>query len=494
MSKQTKGKDKNGVFHPGKGKPSGINKQEGLGVQNTDPDKMDQYIEMTEKYTLDADTLDPSVPVRHPNRNTSKGKDTYKAKENKQETDKSSNEYFSENRSTVTIEELPGVFTKESFKDLASYQAPCCISIFLQSHPSGVEINEQYDPLKFKTQLQEIYQRLLDKGHDEGFARSLLAPGFELVRDDKFWKDLTPGLAIFMAPGYFKFSKMPVPPPEPITVIEPSFYVTPLIPLVDGGSYFYILVISKRSAKLFKADAWSIQPVPLEFPQGVEAVKRLSGLDATTFRPGSSGARAPVASQEGAYHGIGGGNPDGKDNLLVYFEAVDDVLWEKVLNKENAPLLLAGVEYEIPIYRSACDYHNIWPEALTGNRERQETNSLYADAKKIMQPYFDQQVTRALDLYLNNSGNGKTSSIAADIIPAAHYAQVSHLFVAKGEHIWGHFHDMDNKLVIHDTPDEGGEDLVDVAVQKTLANGGEVFLLDQEKMPGDTQLAALLRY
>ena len=95
---------------------------------------------------------------------------------------------------------------------------------------------------------------------------------------------------------------------------------------------------------------------------------------------------------------------------------------------------------------------------------------------------------------MNNSANGKTSSIAADVIPAAYYAQISHLFVCKGEHIWGTFDEMQNELVFHDTADEDGEDLIDNAVEKTLLNGGEVFLLEKEKMPAETQIAAVMRF
>jgi len=287
---------------------------------------------------------------------------------------------------------------------------------------------------------------------------------------------------------------MPVAPAEETLVIEPSFYVTPMIPIMASNEYFYLLVISKQCAKLFKADAWGMQIVPVELPQSIEEVKRISGLDATTFRSGSSGSRAPKYSQEGSYHGAGGGNPDGKDNMLVYFEAVDDILWEKVFNKENAPLVLAGVEYVLPIYRSACDYHNVWPEALTGNRDQQDTRSLYQDAKQLMQPYFEQRQNKALELYMNNSANGRTSSISADVIPASYYSQVSHLFVCKGEHIWGTFDEMSNALIFHDSSGQGGEDLLDNAVEKTLANGGEVFLLDRDKMPAESQLAAIMRY
>ncbi len=70
------GKDENGTFHPGKGKPSGANKEEGLGLQPTEPGKMDEYLETSEKYTLGEDELQPSVPLKHPNRNTSKGEET----------------------------------------------------------------------------------------------------------------------------------------------------------------------------------------------------------------------------------------------------------------------------------------------------------------------------------------------------------------------------------------------------------------------------------
>src|ERR1044071_134131 len=94
------GKDKSGTFHPGKGKPSGINKEEGLGLQATDPDKINEYIEITNKYTVDADELAPGVPLRHPNRNTSKGEDQFKGKENKEKSDKTVENTFTEERTT----------------------------------------------------------------------------------------------------------------------------------------------------------------------------------------------------------------------------------------------------------------------------------------------------------------------------------------------------------------------------------------------------------
>lgn len=491
--KTIKGKDREGTFHPGKGKPSGINKEEGLGLHPTPPERLEEYLAMTDKYTDGEDVLADHVPVRHPNRNTSKGEDTFKGKENKNGSNKSNNQTFTEEKKSIVPEQLPGVLTKERFTELANHTASCAISIYIPTHRAGVEVNEQFDQVGFKSVLNTVEQELKKKGLDQGEVQSFLEPGYELVRDQNFWRGLHDGLALFISEGFFKYIKMPVQTEQKI-VIESSFYVTPLIPMMTSPEYFYLLVISKQNVKLFKADAFGMEPVAVEVPQGIEEVKRLSDLDATTYRNSETGRRGNPAAIAGQSHGAGGGNPDGKANMATYFEAVDDILWREVLNKENAPLVLAGVEYEIPIYRSVCDYHNIWEQALTGNREHQDTKSLYKDARELMQPYFDQRQVKALENYGNRSATELTSSVVEDVVPAAYYGRVAQLFVCKGCHIWGTFDEVNNVIAVHENQQEGSEDLLDHAVVKTLSTGGEVFVLDREKMPAESMAAALMRY
>lgn len=385
------GKDRNGTFHPGKGKPSGVNKEEGLGLQATDPEKINEYIDITNKYTVGEDELAPGVPLRHPNRNTFKGEDQFKGKESKQKSDKTVNETFTEDRTSVVAEELPGVLAKETFAEIANYRDGLCISVFLPTHAAGVEVNEHFDPIAFKNVLQDITKRLKDKGLDQGHIEPLLEPGYNLVRNNEFWLNLSPGLAVFIAEGFFKYIKMPVAPVAD-TVIESSFYVTPLVPALMSPEYFYVLVISKQQAKLFKGDAFGLEYVEVEgVPQGIDEVKRLSEKDASTWRTGQRGGTGGAN-----FHGVGGGNPDEKTNIATYFEAVDDVLFKEIFNKENAPLLLAGVDYLVPIYKSVCDYHNVWDDALTGSYERETTTELYRQAREKMQPYFSQRLTKAL--------------------------------------------------------------------------------------------------
>jgi hypothetical protein len=111
-----------------------------------------------------------------------------------------------------------------------------------------------------------------------------------------------------------------------------------------------------------------------------------------------------------------------------------------------------------------------------------------------MEPYFDERHAKALEAYWNQSATALTSSIPDDVIPAAHYKQVWHLFVQKDEHIWGTFDEMNNQLTIHDTQQDGDECLIDRAVIKTILNAGEVHVLPKDRMPGGSKIAALMRY
>jgi hypothetical protein len=489
--KKIMGKDKSGEFHPGKGKPSGTNKQEGLGIHPTPPEKMKQYEEITEKYTEGEDELSPNVHLRHPNRNTSKGEDTYKAKLNNPESDKTINDTLAEDLEPTVAEELPGVLTKDLFKEVAMYESACCISIFLGTHNAGVEVNEHYDPISFKNALQQAAGILKEKDIQATEIERMLEPGYELLRNEAFWLKLSPGLAIFIADGYFKYIKMAQITANDI-VVENTFYVTPLIPIMVSNEYFYLLVISKKQTKLFRGDAFGMEYLPVEgVPKGL--AEELGDTDvATTFRAGS-GSRGGNGGAN--FHGIGGGNNnDDKAYIANYLESVDDVIWKQILHNEHAPLLLAGVEYLIPIYRSVCDYKHVWEDALTGSHEHEDTNALYKQAREKMEPYFQQRLNKALENYGNQSATPLTSSVRDEIISAAYYGRVSYLFVQKEAHIYGTFDEMEAKVSYTEQLTEGSQDLIDNAVVKTLLNGGEVFLLDKDKMPAQSAMAAIFRY
>lgn len=465
-----------------------------MGLQPIDTSAIEEHLEIADKYTDGEEEPAPNIHVRHRNRNVDKREERTRNKETQRfnnPSNKTLNDTMTVERSGTAAEELPGHLTREQFSGLANFERDCCISLYMATTGSpSVEANRQKDFIGFKNKLQQLTALLRERDMDQTAIERLLKPGYDLLRDESFWSNLSAGLAVFVADGYFKFLRLPVAPRDEI-LINTTFYLTPLIPVMTSAEYFYILVLSKKAAKLYRADAFGMSFIPVQgMPRGVEDVVHFENKgDRDLYRTDTSGAGAGAS-----YHGTGTGRPDPKANLAMYFDEVDETLWKEVLNRENVPLVLAGVEYLIPIYKQVAQYKPIWDEAITGSYEHEDTTALYEVARAKMEPYFEERAARALNLFANQSATELTSSIPDDVIPAAHYGRVSHLFALQGEHIWGSFDEMNNRLTRHSEREEDDECLVDRTVIKTLLNGGEVFLLPAEKMPAKSPLAATMRY
>jgi hypothetical protein len=482
------GKDREGKFHPSKGRPSGTGKEIDQPLNLSAPGAYENYLELADKYTSGPAEEAANVRIRHPNRNVDKYED--RSQEKKGST---VSKVKSEAGAAVQREIRPDeylVLNKEAFQELAGFHSSRSITLYLPTHESGVEVNEKVDAIAFKNKLQQIAGTLKNMDTSQTLIDRLLDPGYKLLKNDNFWRNLTKGLAVFIADGKFSYFKMPYAPKEEV-MINTTFYLSPLIPAMTQKEHFFLLVISKKKAKFYRADAFGMVHIPVpEMPDGIDDVVHFEEKDdQKLWRTGSSGAGGGAN-----YHGIGAGKPDDKENIAMYLDEVDETLWKEVLSTQKAPLLLAGVEYLLPIYKSVAQYQYLWPQAMIGNHEHEDIHALYQQARKIMEPYFQERYKKMLESYGNRSATDTTSSVLEDVIPAAFYGRIAQLFAQRGEHIWGRFDEMENELTIHDQQQEGDECLLDKAVINTLLNGGEVFLVDKEQMPVDSKLAALMRY
>jgi hypothetical protein len=79
-------------------------------------------------------------------------------------------------------------------------------------------------------------------------------------------------------------------------------------------------------------------------------------------------------------------------------------------------------------------------------------------------------------------------------MPAAYYGQVSSLFVAIDQELWGNFDPSNNTIHLHKEVRFKDDDLLDEAATQTLLHGGTVYAVEQAKIPGESLLAAVFRY
>ncbi len=485
---QIMGKDRDGRFIPQKGKPSGNGRESELGLRpNLEGTTYEQDRKITEKYTESDEKTAANVRVLHPNRNVHKGEEDLTAPEPRANGEPTS---APGKIAAQGITELPANIDREQFAALARHRAKWSITIYLPTHRRGMEVNEQLDSIALKQLIRQAELSLISQGAPREELRPLMECARIMVHDDAFWRNQREGLAIFLAPGNCQFIRLPFTVKEEC-YINHSFYVSPLLPLLTTQEKFFLLALSKHKATLYEADAWGMQEVEVPgMPRGVEDVVHFEEKDdQKLFRTSSSGA-----GQGANYHGIGAGKPDNKANISMYLDEVDETLWKEILNTSNQPLLLAGVEYILPLFRQRTKYRYMSEQALTGNMEHTPVQELYSNARQVMEPYFLEKRDKAIERFSNNLGNNLSSREPADIIPACYYARTEVLLVSEGARLWGTFSEQDNILRLHDSEADGGECMVNAAVTQALLHGAEVHYVPPDNMPGNGPLAALMRY
>lgn len=153
-----------------------------------------------------------------------------------------------------------------------------------------------------------------------------------------------------------------------------------------------------------------------------------------------------------------------------------------------------GVDYLLPLYRAANSYPYLLDQGIHGNPEQLSAREIHERAWKIVEPHFLKAQHQALARFNDLSESGQTAIDIEEIIPAAYHGRVETLFVRIGEQCWGNYDPQTNRVILHAEAEPGDEDLLQYACNHTILNGGSVYALEEQRMPGDGLLAAIFRY
>jgi len=178
--------------------------------------------------------------------------------------------------------------------------------------------------------------------------------------------------------------------------------------------------------------------------------------------------------------------------LLHFYKEVDDGL-NKLLRNREAPVVLAGVDYELALYRRVSNYPRLAPDGAHGSPEGVPNAELRRRAEQAAEAFFAEPLEQALRAY-EKLGPERRSSDWREVVKAAYNGRVAHLFLTPDAKEMGFFDRSSQTVEQHDPPRPGDEDLVNAAAVETLLHGGFVDILPPEKAPGGARVAALLRY
>ncbi len=370
------------------------------------------------------------------------------------------------------------------------------VSIYQPADPAGREALE--GPIRFKNLLDEAEDALVGRGLKRAEAHEILQQAWTLHGSADFHRAPGLGLALFAAPGFFRYFRLPLDLPE-LVVVGDRFHIKPLLPQLTGDGRFYVLALSQGGVRLLEGDRQAVREAPLgdDVPKSLaDWMKYTEEVESLQFHTRTDN---PISTdvRGGIFYGSGSGaERDNKDEILGWFKQLEDAVEDK-LHEERAPLVLAGVEYLLPLYRQASGYKHILDEVITGNQEGTPDADLHRRAWELVEPHFGDEERGAREAYAIQAGRGTAMARLGEVLRAAHDGRIDTLFVRRDVQRWGKF-DVEKRKADERPANTGSqaqpgdEDLLDLAATQTLLMGGTVFVVDD--VPGNGDLAAVVRY
>ncbi len=269
------------------------------------------------------------------------------------------------------------------------------------------------------------------------------------------------------------------------------FILKPLLPSLKGDRSFYILALSQKHIRLLRCTDHSSEEValPPSMPKSLEEATQSDKPDHVLDNRSVAGQ----GNAKGVLFGTSTDTEAHAEYLRHFFKSVDEGVQE-ALRDSPAPVVIAGVEYELSLYHEVSTMKNLLEEGVKGSPDGLKGGEMHKRALQLVQPWFDGQATKALEMYERFTGLGKATANLKEVVQAAHDGRVMHLFVTETAERMGTFQERSHKVKVHAEKQPGDEDLVNLAMIQTLLHSGEVHGLTRNKMPHGTSIAAVLRY
>lgn len=371
---------------------------------------------------------------------------------------------------------------------LARHLSWPAVSIYLTTRAPGMDA--QKDRIAFKNLLRSAELDLLAAGVRASDADDVLGPGRALLDDGAFWRQLSRGLAVFLAEDAVHVFRTDTGFSDSATVSD-RFSIRPLLTALRSDDRFFVLAFSKNQVRLFEGSREGLEQLPV--PGAPASLAEATQFDdyerEVQFHSRTPASAAGRGRRAAVFHGHGGLPDVEKERLAAYARLVSRGVHD-ALQGEDAPLVLVGVEYMVALYREADSYIHTVPESVSGSPDDLSVPELHSAALEILEPHAQRILATDLERLEELRGTRHASTDLSAIVSAAHEGRVDVLFISDRETVWGTYDPSSGTAEIHSEPGPGDCDLADLATAETLLHGGRVHALTNP----DAAPAAILRY
>ncbi len=382
------------------------------------------------------------------------------------------------------------LITNTTLKELLSVSAQPCLSVYMPTHRSHPE--NQQDPTKFKKLLKEL-EASLGGLYAEKDIIGFLEPLKALAEDSKFWNHTPDGLAVFSSKGFFRVIGLPMTVP-PLAIVADSFHTKPLRRYLQSVDRYQILGLSRHDIRLFEGNRHAVSEIKI--PEGVpQTIEEALGSELTEGHLTAAAYGGAGAQQPAMHHGHGGKKDEVDKDAERFFRVVADAVYEQVSKPSRLPLILAALPEHHNLFHKLNKNPHLLEKGITTHPDSIPADELAKHAWEVMEPAYLQKLEGIADDFHTAKANGTGSDQVKEIAAAAAAGRVNILLAEEGLRIAGKITDRTTGAIeTGDTQDPEIDDLPDDIAELVTEMGGRVIIMPKGKTPSKSGLAAIYRF
>ena len=361
----------------------------------------------------------------------------------------------------------------EDLRSLAQAQGPCITVALAIPDPTQIQA-------RLKNAIRDVENGLSSRGMDARTATTLVEPLRVFAAQIAAEGDWGIQLVMFKSRDTTRCFQVRELSKDFVTVGD-RFQIRPLLPLMSRDQQFYLLALSQKHVRLFLCTWRTAKEIPLRAlaPQNLNVWLNSRMPDHVLDNRASAGPS--VGAMKGVMFGTSTDSDRHDEYLAHFFKEIDKGL-HKVLASQILSLLLAGVESEIALYRKVNSYPHLLEPAVHGSPDGLSHGDMLARAVETVRHTFSAPLKKVLKDFKDFRDTNRVSFSIPEILKHTQEGRVSDLLLCQD--------------VIREDVEPGAadDDLLNLAALQTLLRRGQVFALKPSEMPGETDVAALLRF
>lgn len=349
---------------------------------------------------------------------------------------------------------------------LRTIETAGCVTIAFNTHRTFS--GHQSDEIRLKNMIREA-ESLLNKSTDSATAASVMERLEPLLKEVDHTKNLD-SMLIFANPDLFELVRLPVSVTNRVEVAN-AFSIRDLVRADNESSGYYILVLSRRNARLI--EAYNGQVVTEDFPE-FPMINEVVEVDTLKLTMAS-----------------------GTDNLIEnFFKQVDNAL-QPIMNQKRLVLVVATEERNFHHFNKVTSNAKQIVGHLNRNRDEEESRLIAQDAWPLIHAELIKRNDSRIMELKEAVSRGTFLSDLNDIARAVSEGRGRTLYVQTGYVQPASFEENRYVLSASSGASNGGRkvpDAVEEIVTATLNFGGDIVFLDGQNLNKFDGLALLTRY